>query len=303
VRGQGHADFYYGNIYKDSVSDILENAKNRIFLNHNKVGFNDECSKCGYFRFCQTGCPFVKNAHNSNKSYTCLLQQELYKSNPAKYPQDENNQYSVFSYLSKLHPHLMTNYLPKRNIENDYPTLEEIIAKDSKLKYIYDSDSFILSVNNKQHKLESQILKKTRDIVYFTDSSKIKIYIKNDLLNQECDYPQNNALHIQILTGETIDYGDEGRSKQKHLITHQVYKGVLEKNKSDMSGYFVCDIVDILKSCREHYSTKTPNNVFFTTNALRDYHYTKQGKNAFYHTHAMNLPFQNIEFFYLESEE
>jgi len=303
VRGQGHSDFYYGNIYKDTVNDILENAKNRIFMNHNKVGFNEECGKCCYLHYCKTGCPFVKNAHNSDKSYTCLLQKELYKSKPTEYPEDENNKYSVFQYISKMHPHLMTNYLPKPSAENNNPTLEEIIAKDRKLKYIYDSEVFVLSVNHKKHKLESQIIKNTRDIVYFTDDSEIKIYIKNDLLDQECDYPQNNSLYIIILTGDTIEYGDEGRNKQRHLITHQVYKGVLEKNESDIDGYFVFNLVDILKSCKTHYSVKTPNNILFTTSALRDCHYNKQKNNAFYHLQAINLPFQNIEFFYIESED
>jgi uncharacterized protein len=79
VRGQKHDDYYYGNIYKDTVEDILNNAFNKIFINHNKKPFNCECSKCGYLYICKTGCPFVKNTYNSNKSYTCLLQQRMYK--------------------------------------------------------------------------------------------------------------------------------------------------------------------------------------------------------------------------------
>ena len=47
------------------------------------------------------------------------------------------------------------------------------------------------------------------------------------------------------------------------------------------------------------YSTDTPNNILFTTSSLRDYHYVKQKNNAYYHIQAINLPFQNIEFYYL----
>ena len=43
-------------------------------------------------------------------------------------------------------------------------------------------------------------------------------------------------------------------------------------------------------------------NIFFTTSALRDYHYVKQKNNAYYHIQAINLPFQNIEFYYLDKE-
>ena len=42
--------------------------------------------------------------------------------------------------------------------------------------------------------------------------------------------------------------------------------------------------------------------MFFTTGALRDYHYAKQKNNAFYHIQAMDLPFPNIEFYYLNEE-
>ena len=47
-------------------------------------------------------------------------------------------------------------------------------------------------------------------------------------------------------------------------------------------------------------SKENPNNLFFTTSSLRDYHYTKQKNNAYYHIQAINLPFQNIEFYYIE---
>ena len=53
----------------------------------------------------------------------------------------------------------------------------------------------------------------------------------------------------------------------------------------------------------EYLSKENANNIFFTTTALRDYHYLKQKNNAYYHIQAMNLPFQNIEFYYLKLNE
>ena len=79
VRGQKNPDYYYGNIYKNTVEEILTIAKNKIFLNHNKQPLNEECIKCGYLYICKTGCPFVKNNYKSDKSYTCKLQQVMYK--------------------------------------------------------------------------------------------------------------------------------------------------------------------------------------------------------------------------------
>ena len=51
-----------------------------------------------------------------------------------------------------------------------------------------------------------------------------------------------------------------------------------------------------------HLSLSDPNNIFFTTSSLRDYHYLKQKNNAYYHISAINLPFQNIEFYYIDKE-
>lgn len=301
VRGQKQKDFYYGNIYKDSVEDILNNAYLKIFANHNKYGFNEECVQCPYLYICKTGCPFVKNVYKSNKSYTCKLQQELYKKR--NYEPDQYQQDSLYRYLSIMHPDLMEKYRPHEPNNDGTPTLEEIISKDEHLKYIYDKECFILDVDGLEHKLESQILKDNREIIYITDKSKIKIYIKDNLLDEECPYPQNNALYIMLLSGDLITYGDEGRTKQRHIMSQQIYKDVLASNNSDKEGYFVYDITNLLKEYSKYIAKDKPNNLFFTTNALRDYHYVKQKNNAYYHIAAINLPFQNIEFYYIKGED
>ena len=61
VRGQKHQDYYYGNIYKNTIEEILTTAYQKIFINHNKLPLNEDCTKCGYLYLCKTGCPFVKN--------------------------------------------------------------------------------------------------------------------------------------------------------------------------------------------------------------------------------------------------
>lgn len=298
VRGQKHEDYYYGNIYNDSVEDILKRANEKIFKNHNKLPFNDECSKCGYLYLCKTGCPFVKNLYNSNKSYTCLLQKQLYKDR--NFEQNFNPEY-VYEYVSKMRIDSQLKYLPLKTSE--YPiSLLEIINSDSKLKYIYDSDSFILRVDNEEYKLSSQITKQYRDFVYMTDSSKINIYFKKNIIFEESDYPENNSLYIMLLSGDLVTYGDENRLKQRHLANMQIYKGALDKIESDKEGYYRYDITGFIKENKAFLSKENPNNIFFTTQALRDYHYFKQKNNAYYHIQAINLPFQNMEFYYIDKE-
>ena len=299
VRGQKHEEFYYGNIYKDSVEKIMDTAKAKIFKNHNKNQFNEDCAKCGYLYICKTGCPFVKNIYNSNKSYTCKLQQELYKLR--NYEKNENEEL-VYRYVSKMHPDIMEKYVPEAKID-DENNLINLIKQDKKLKYIYDADTFILKVDNNEYKLQSQILRKAREIVYITEDIDVKIYIKSNLLDEESLYPQNNSLYIMLLSGDLITYGDEGRTKQKHIMSHQVYKNVLEKIKSDKKGFYCYDLKELLFLYRKFLSVEKPNNLFFTTNDLRDYHYTKQKNNAYYHIQAINLPFQNIEFYYICKED
>lgn len=295
VRGQKNKDYYYGNIYDNTVEEILENASRKIFTAHNNVGFNDECRKCKYLYLCKTGCPYVKNIYKSNKSYTCLLQQEMYKDRNLM--PDEDNDYTVYNYLKEMHPYELINY--EYDYDDGYPSLLSIIEKDPKLKYIYDSDSFILSVDGELYKLSSQILKNYREFIYITKKSKVLIYVRNNILDEVSVYPINNALYIQLLSGDCVVYGDEERLKQKHIMNQMIYKSVLLENESDMDGFYCLDISNIFKEYGKYLSKEFANNLFFTTTDLRDYHYTKQKNNAYYHMRAINLPFQNIEFYYI----
>lgn len=300
VRGQKNPDYYYGNIYMNSVEEILNSAYQKIFNNHNKLPLNDECSRCSYLYLCKTGCPFVKNTYNSNKSYTCKLQLKMYKDR--NYLENTQKEEFLYKYVSKMRLEDSSLYIPKKDKELDYPNLEQIIASDNKLKYIYDSNSFILKVDGNEYQLESQIIKKTRDIVYFTCNSKIEIYMKKPLIGEQSDYPDNNSLYIMLLSGNLVTYGDEDRTKQRHIATIQIYKGVLDSIYSNKEGYYKYDISNFIKEYKSQYSTDSPNNIFFTTASLRDYHYLKQKNNAYYHIQAINLPFQNIEFYYIDKE-
>lgn len=299
VRGQKNSDYYYGNIYEDTVEEILSNAKGKIFENHNKLEFNDECSKCKYLYLCKTGCPFVKNAYKTNKSYTCKLQQEMYKDR--NYSEDQFNENTVYEYVSKMRIDNLETYIPSED-NSSYPTLNSLIKDDPRLQYIYDSEVFVLKVDEEEYRLNSQILKKVRDIIYITKESKVSIYMRKDMLEKECEYPENNALYIMLLSGNLVTYGDENRTKQRHISNTQIYKGVLDNMESDKENYYKYDISSYIKEYAKFYSIDNPNNMFFTTTSLREYHYLKQKNNAYYHIQAINLPFQNIEFYYIDKE-
>ena len=81
---------------------------------------------------------------------------------------------------------------------------------------------------------------------------------------------------MMLLTGDTIVYGDEQREKQAHIMTHQIYKGVLESYESDREDFYCVDLNPILSLYSKGLSKTRANNLFFTTNDMRSYHYEKQ---------------------------
>ena len=203
-----------------------------------------------------------------------------------------------------MRPLIAGDYEPfsEESSSSDPSQLQAIIKRDSKLENIYSPHIFILKANGIEYQLESQILKKRRDLLYLTDETELQLYIRKGVL-EDCDYPANNSLYMMLLSGNTILYGDEQRMKQEHIMTHQVFTNTLKQEPSDKEGYYTINITKILSLYYHRLSEVKPNNLFFTTSELRDYHYAKQKKNAYYHIQAINLPFQNIEFFYVNCKE
>lgn len=297
VRGQGNPDFYYGNIYRDSVEEILQKAKAQIYLVHAASGFHEDCGKCEHLHLCKTGCPYVKKIYKSSKSYTCKLQQQIYADHDYEPVPYENY---VYTYLLKNHPNLAQKYL---NIPAEPNSLLNLLARDPKLQKVYDPEAFILSVGGREYRLESQVLKKSRDFIFLTKDTPVRLYMREDVIDALTDYPVNNALYIMLLSGDKVVYGDEQREKQAHIMSHMIYKNALAHDPSDKEGYYCVELGALLALYADRLSKTESNNLFFTTSALREYHYTKQKENGFYHYQAMNLPFQNIELYYVDNEK
>ncbi len=295
VRGQGDPDFYYGNIYRDSVEQILQQGKIKIFLAHNRQGFLPECGQCAYLHLCKTGCPYVKTVYKSPKSYTCALQKAIYMHGDYALRAAE-----AYDYVIQNHPQLAPQYIPRHPEEH---SLEALIAQDPKLQKLYDPTAFILHCDGTDYPLASQLLKPTRDILFLSHHSQVKIFIRKQVMEALSLYPVNNALYIMLLSGDLVVYGDEQREKQAHVMTHQIFLPVLASEPSDREDYYCADLSPLLRLYGGKLSKSSPNNLFFTTTDLRDYHYTKQKNNGFYHHQAMNLPFQNIEFYYFDFPE
>ncbi len=310
VRGQGSSAFHYGNIYEDSVSHILREGRRKISLAHKTVGIHDDCLACDFLDTCRTGCPFVKHEGKKGKSYTCRLQKALYAKSPERYPlpgTDRERAERRAGYLSAMHPNLLykeENRIPEENrviLPNDLydekNSLTNIIGADKILEKLYAADGFIITVDGRPHALQSQILKPVREIYHLYPDQEVQLHARPDLFTAHCDEPVRNTLCIQMLRDTKVTYGDEKRTKQEHLFTHEVFHRCLEK--SDFRQDWIMLPLSPLLACHGGlFLPSAANNMFVTTGFLRKYHYQKQRDNAFYHIQAINLPFQNFEFYW-----
>ncbi len=299
VRGQGDKDFYYGNIYTDSVEDILQRGHERIYALHAQAGFDPACGACKHLSLCKTGCPYVKKLYKSARSYTCLLQQEIYKQNAE--PDDPEG--FPHAYTLRMHPLEAPRYLPPAREDDGLPSLDSLIAADKALQSLYDPEAFIFRAEGQAYPLSSQLLKRTRTFITILPGMKLEVDVRRDVFDAQSRWPVNNALYMMLLSGDTVVYGDEGREKQAHVMSHMIYRDVCLRNPADDPAYCRVDLTDILAPYLDYLSHDKPNNLFFTTSDLREVHYAKQKNNGYYHLRAMNLPFQNIEFYVPELPE
>ncbi len=310
VRGQGVEPFHYGNIFKDNINHILSQGQHKIQVIHQQEGFHEDCQDCNYLHLCNTGCPFVKHQKHNGKSYTCKLQLEIYKDNPETYPALKTSEEKVLardSYKLHVHPHLSASQKDSEKVNTvilpndlyeDKNVLSNIIQNDKILKELYTIDKIAFEQNGNITTLESQILKTNRTLLSILDSDTLFIHIHNSLFKANCNDIVRNTLHLQMLRDTSLVYGDEQRAKQEHLFTYQIFYNQLEKSKKMGDDFLAVNITDIIKAHKSLYRENTLNNLFVTTSYLRDYHYSKQKNNAFYHIQAINLPFQNIEFYW-----
>jgi uncharacterized protein len=309
VRGQGLEEFRYGNIYEDSINTILANGARKISVIHQQHGFDPSCQRCDHLALCNSGCPVVKYHNKSGLSYTCDLQKLIYRDNPLSYPAATTAKQQEYArrYAHNMHPALAfeqepalptsAHVLPNEYYDDKY-ALRALIDADPVLKQLYTDSGMVLELSDEMIALVPQILKPKSTRYTLIPGDRMIFHIRRELLSVNCPETVRNTIYMQMLRDTTVVYGDEQRTKQEHVFTYQVYNNFLQESTLG-KDWLMVDIGGIIDFHRIHYLRGVSNNLFFSTSYLRDYHYEKQKKNAFYHIQAMNLPFQNFEFYYL----
>jgi uncharacterized protein len=310
VRGQGRGDFRYGNILSDPVAGILAAGRSKISLLHQRAGLDPACRECEYLQICHTGCPVVK-MNTGGRSYTCALQKAIYRDNPRSWPpaaDASEQQANEREYVIGMHPSLiptlpavpaMTRIQLPGDLYQTRNALAELIAADPLLRELYRDDAVILEINGERHPVRPQILKAGRELFSLSPDDRVVLQLRRSLFMAGCDEPVRNTLYLQLLRDTTVVYGDEQRSKQEHLFTYQLFfRQLLSSSLSE--EFVMADLSGLLALHRDLFLKGVLNNLFVTSGYLRDYHYQKQKANAFYHIQAINLPFQNFEFYWDE---
>lgn len=308
-RGQGNKNYKYGNILKQNAKEIILNAKHTIGYNENKLNISSDCLKCNYLPYCNVGCTFVREETKIDKSYTCKVQKELYRSNIEQYPPytDEEiieyskqllkeNNFKQYIEEGKNMQHITFNITPE--ITEQKNSLRTIIQRDKKLEMIYDKSNFKISVNKHLIELESQILKTQSKIENIHENDQILLYAKKDIFEKANENNENNYINLKFLRDTKVTYGDEGRIKQEHTFDYSIYMQTFINGSQLVEDYYIYDLTNLFALIKDSFQENVLNNLFVTTKALSNYHYKKHQNNAFYHIQAINLPFSNIEFFY-----
>lgn len=313
VRGQGIEEFRYGNVFTDSIDDILANGARRIDRVHQAHGFAASCQSCSHLALCHSGCPVVKHQQRSGRSYTCELQKAIYADNPRSFPAaapDEQRGYAR-QYALARHPDFAFAQPPEplpapaivlpNDLQQEKNALSALIAADAMLQALYSDTAFILEMADETVALSSQLLKQRATWYTLAPGDRLLLHVRRSTLAANCPEPIRNTLYLQMLRDTPVVYGDEQRSKQEHIFTYQIYANCLQESERFGPDYLMADLSGIVDLHRAHYRRGVRNNLFVSTLYLRDYHYLKQKSNAFYHIQAVNLPFQNFEFNYLSA--
>lgn len=311
-RGQSSRRFFYGNIFQDSVEQICQNGWQTIEAIENQLPIHADCTQCQYLPYCNQGCVFVREQTGQHKSYTCQLQQVLYRADPQRYPPYDETQLAHYrrQYLfqNKFATIDSRDIEPRRqhNITEELyqpeQSLAQLIAQDDVLQLLYDEQLFYLQVDQQQYRLRSPLLDNQHPIILLTPHQQVFLYIRMDCLARHCQEPVNNYLLLMLLRNTLVTYGDERRQKQEHLADYCLYHNSLIQQSDAHQDYYRLDLSPWLQFHQSYFLPGVRNNLYLTSKTLREYHYAKQRKNAFYHIQAINLPFPYIEFYWQSTE-
>ena len=307
-RGQSSDYFLYGNIFKQSIPEVVSQGWQTIEAIENRLDADEDCFQCLYLPYCNQGCVFVREQTGMKKSYTCQLQKAIYRDHPDKYPpyeqsyiKDYSSKYRYRNNLKSFKPNEVepakSRYITPE-LQDEHNSLSVLVEKDKILQQIYSEKLFTITIDGVAYPLSSPILSNKNEMASISENFSVSLSMPRDIFSVNSQDPVNNYLHIMLLRNTLVRYGDEGREKQEHIVDYSVYQNSLISLSEEDHGLLQFDLAPFLSAHQPLFLKNVRNNLYFTTKTLREYHYQKQKKNAFYHIQAINLPFPFLEFYW-----
>ena len=172
-------------------------------------------------------------------------------------------------------------------------SLQGILERDSNLKKLYKDGAIKLVLNDEIGDLYSAVFThKSVSIDLFNDDV-LKLFITDEYFTIE-SHEESKDLYIMFLNQDMVVYGDEQRTKMRHIAEYIIPFEKLTK----VDGGYIYDITYMFKETSDKFMEGVHNLVSITTQRARAAHYSKQKNNAFYHLEAINLPFHEFWFSY-----
>ena len=303
-RGQADKQLLFGNVNTVSLKDII-NAGTKSMANYENLNppLDNDCKKCNYFYLCNMGCPVERKDRKSSKCYTCKLQLELYKRQPDRYPENERaSNIARDAYIRNMQPKVYEDINEPRIIACNPEVFEyknsitSIINRDAELQKLYKDGAIKLGLNNNVIDLYSSTVHSGYMEIELFENDDIEIFVSDEYFTIESNNPSKD-LYIMFLNQDMVVYGDEQRTKMKHIAEYNIPFDRLTK----VNGGYTYNITPLFKESSKDFMDGTHNMISITTDNARAYHYYKQKNNAFYHLEAINLPFHEFYFSYTKN--
>ncbi|HEG8091527.1 TPA: SPASM domain-containing protein [Campylobacter jejuni] len=300
-RSQGYKELNSGNLFTNSYTDIVRKNIDNIRWAENKLELHQDCLECNWFHICQAGCTIQRQDMKTSKAYTCALQKAIYQNNPDIHPENPEeaqkcrDEFLRENKVRRLLEYRSPNIIPEMKMVKN--SLQNIINRDERLKQLYAPDNFLITINGEY----VELLQDHDDFwgsVRLTPNDEVRLFVKEECLTYNCDYPIDNFLWVDMLGGEPTTYGFEQRTETPHLSTDHIYYNRLMGEGLRHNGYVSISITDFIKRNSTMMKEGEYYHLHFTTRMMREYHYECQRKNAFYHAQAVNLPFPRLTFQY-----
>ena len=119
------------------------------------------------------------------------------------------------------------------------------------LQQLYSPDGFALELNGELIPLQSQILAPQRSFYSIGPDDQLLLHVRRSLFEANCTELIRNTLYIQLLRDTSVVYGDEQRSKQEHLITHQIFYNLLQPDPLLGEEWLTADLTGLLQLSKE----------------------------------------------------